>query len=45
MRTRGTGENDWDWVNNRFGPGMFEDVDENMVDAILNKADHLCPSL
>ncbi|MEM8682945.1 MAG: hypothetical protein AAGF72_05905 [Pseudomonadota bacterium] len=45
MRTRGTGENNYDWANDLFGPGTFEELDEDMIEAILNKADRLCPSL
>lgn len=45
MRTRGTGENNLDWVNQRQGPGTFEDLDELMKEAILNEPTRLCPSL
>ena len=45
MRTRGAGENKYDWANQVFGPGLFEYLDETMIEAILNKADRLCPSL
>ena len=45
MRTRGTGENDWDWVNQRIGPGLMDRLDEDMIEAILNDADRLCPQL
>ena len=32
-------------VNQVFGPGVFEDLDELMKEAIDNDADHICPSL
>ena len=45
MRTRGTGENSFDLPNRVFGPWLFEPLDEMMMRAILDKPDHLCPSL
>jgi hypothetical protein len=45
MRTRGSGENSFDWVNQWLGPGMFKELDQEMKAAILNKSNRLCPSL
>jgi hypothetical protein len=42
---RACAREDGDWANERFGPGLFKDLDEDMIEAILEDLDHLCPSL
>lgn len=43
-RTRGTGENDADALNQRFGPWVFEDLDESMIAAMRATPSMKCPS-
>ncbi len=45
MRTRGTGDNWLDVVNEFRGPVLFKELDEMMKAAIIADSDHLCPSL
>ncbi|MEM7098169.1 MAG: hypothetical protein AAF541_07920 [Pseudomonadota bacterium] len=45
MRTRGTGDNPFGVINQIFGPGVFEELDELMKQAILESGDGICPSL
>lgn len=45
MRTRGSGWNYWPVMNRVMGPRVFKENDEDMIEAIANDPDNLCPSL
>ena len=45
MRTRGFGDNRWAFPNQVGGPYIFKELDKEMIEAIENAADGLCPSL
>jgi hypothetical protein len=45
MSTRGSGWHYWPVTNQVLGPLIFEALDEDMIEAIQNDPDHLCPSL
>ena len=44
MYTRGTGENNADWLNEWQGPRVFKRLDDMMKEAIGNTTNQICPS-